>query len=239
MMHSGRKPAKVKRRDASSSSGTTAAGLAAEAESAADRAAEKAAKLAREQAGNMAGDNGKSTENIPPEMRALWQAFSPDERKAILAKSRVRIVVTDAYSKLAEALKAIKIKPTDPLIITADGRLLDPETFNADDPEEENGSETDDEADDDDGESDDEEGEDDEKPWTKGEARQVVKHLRAYMRDNDISQAKVAEALGVTQAAISSWFRKKDAVLPRAGNLDNIAEYLNENDPPPETEEEE
>lgn len=229
-MSTGTRPVKVKRRDAASSSpGTNAAGLAAEAERASNKAAEKAAKLAAEQAEASSG-------NIPAEMQALWEMFSPEDRAAMLTKHRVHNLVMTAYKTLAGGLKALKIKATDPMIITADGRLLDPSTYNIDDDEEEN--EENDDGDDDEATDDDGDEEDDERPWTKTEARQLIRHLKSYMRDADVSQTDIASALGVTQACVSSWLRKKDATLPRQGNLHSIAAYLMEHDEMPDDDDE-
>ena len=44
------------------------------------------------------------------------------------------------------------------------------------------------------------------------------------IRKKGVTQKDVAESLGVTQATVSKWVRKKD--IPRDATLDKLAEYL-------------
>ena len=181
-------------------------------------AADKAAALAAEAAkGEKKKNKADDEPNIPPEMRVFWESFTADERKAIILKSKLGPIIAGAYTALKDALKALKIKATDPLIITSAGQLLDPETFNAgepaddddDDAEETEETDGDDDADD-----------DDDEPFTKGEAKGIIRDLKRHLKTNNISQADAAKELGVTPAAISTWFSGN--TIPRQDNLDRI-----------------
>lgn len=129
-------------------------------------------------------------------MRAFWEAFSPEQRSAVLVDTKLHDIVTSAYSSIAANLKAIGIKASDPIIITSEGELIDPDDYFSDeaDAEDEEGEEY-------------EEVEDDILPDDIPlDGAKLIKKLKKWYKQTETwTQTDIAGALGVSPSTINSW----------------------------------
>ena len=143
----------------------------------------------------------KTPNGIPPEMLAFWESFTPEQRASVLAERNITELIIDTYSTFAEKARALGIKVTNPIIISSDGEMFDPSTYNID-------SEDEDESDEDDtieADEDEDEDEDIDLEEVEWDGPKIIKSLKKWMKESDWTQEDVADVLGVSQAAVSAW----------------------------------
>jgi DNA-binding XRE family transcriptional regulator len=144
---------------------------------------------------------------------AIKDLFSPEERVDIIKEHNLMLSCKQAFNDILTAAEALGVKDEFKdcaFCIDAQGRYfpIDQEMFD----EEALAYESD-------------EGEDDGEDGEYNPAS-VIKDLKAYMKEADLSQTDMAENLKCSQGAVSTWLRGES--LPRQAYCEKIAELIYE-----------
>ncbi len=164
---------------------------------------------------------------------AFYRALSDEDREELEEDAnceKAAEVILPIFGALQAKLIEAGLPAGDVIIITSDGEMFDPETYNLDLLE-------DDEDDDDDEDYEDEDDDDDEDE-EELDGRECLTKLRAFVKKQDkkkkgLSLKDTADELDISLRTIKTWlnqdFRRSDIKVPRQENclmiLDMLAEF--------------
>lgn len=148
------------------------------------------------------------------ELTALFHAMDPEARAKLMAASKIKPTLANAFSTIITTLASVGITFKDPCI-TVGSPEDDDEKIIGIDPDGSYADLSDDEEEDEDEEKDDE---------TIPTAKKLIKALREKMEEDKLSQSDVATKLKLSQATISTWMQGTSE--PRNGNSKKLAKFV-------------